>query len=73
MSDLTAQMVEAHSLTVRQQMASITVRAFTNGNRALDLNASVINRRLVGGYMWLSEEPLGFIRVGVMLEQQAQA
>jgi hypothetical protein len=73
MSDPTAQMSDAHSLTVRQQMASITVRAFTNGKRALDLKASVINRRLVWWYMWLSEEPLSFIRAGVMTEQQAQA
>jgi hypothetical protein len=54
-------------------MASITVRALTNGQRALDLKASVINRRLVWRYMWLSEESLSSIRTGEMVEPQAQA
>jgi hypothetical protein len=66
-------MLDAHPLIVRQQMASIMVRALTNGKRALDLKASVINRRLVRRYMWLSEEPLGCITTGVMTESQAQA
>jgi hypothetical protein len=66
------QMLDAHRVIVRKQMAFITVYAMPK-SRDLDLKAFVINRILAGVYMSPSEGTLSLIRVGVMTESQAQA